>query len=723
MATAFVTFLVLFFRFGLWDFDLTVPFAYRQDALYFMVVAKTLGEQPWHHFIPRLGAPFGMEAVDFPINCTLDFAIVRVFMLLWGSPGFAVNLYWLLSVCAAGGFGALFLRFLRISPLASLTFGVLFGIAPFTFFRIVAHLNLVTFIIPGGAYLAVALARGDLLERWDNYRRRPHGFTRFKPLILPAVIALFAGLTYVYWPFFIGLVIGLAALIGVARFRRPAILGLAGALLILIGLTATLNIAPSLKFWRDHGRNPSLSYKNVNDADVYGLRIRQMLTPVRTNGFAFMQRIRDKIVAANFPEDAPDANESVGSALGTLGSIGLFVLLAIALRALVTHRRDASGDTLSILAALTVALVLICHAGGPAGLFNVFVTAEVRCYNRVSPFISLFCLAALAIYFDRVLSRRAGGIQFAASLALIVFGALDQITVRYLKVHRSIEKEFHEDRATFAALEARLPPGTAIFQLPAMPFPLDSGVGALPYYENAKPYLQTRTLRWTWGEIMGRHRDWNAKTASLPLEAMTSRIVFAGFEGVLISRGGYKDGQLEQDLRPIAGEPAYVSTDSRWAFYDLRSYRDKLRTSLSPDEWSLRERQSRFPIALTWAGAFSVLESNKDRRWRWCGSHGRLQLTNDSDIVRTVEIAGQLQQFTPGSFPLEVSSGAEEQRLILGDGVVPFAKTVSIPPRSTRELSFRFEGPVIKPPADPRELAFQLTGFTAREAGMIVDSQ
>ena len=216
--------------------------------------------------------------------------------------------------------------------------------------------------------------------------------------------------------------------------------------------------------------------------------------------------------------------------------------------------------------------------------------------------------------------------------------------------------------------------------------------------------------------MMGR-RDWNRKTASLPLDALLSSVVYAGFDGLLLSRRGYADGKLETDMSAKVGEPAYLSSNSRWAFYDLRPYGQSLRATMSEADWSLRQQQARFPIDLKWTGGFSTLEADEKTQWRWCGRRGGLQLANDSETTRTVELSGQLQQFTPGSYPLVLTTGSEQQRLMLGEGRVPFSVRVTIPPRSTREVTFLFEGPLLKT-ADARELAFQMTAFSAQEEGV-----
>src|SRR5215475_14513109 len=126
-----LTFLVM----HLWRFDLTVPAVYWGDALYVNVLVKALTEGAWNYHIARLGAPFGLDAVDYPVGCTLDFAVIKILTAIVHNPFLSINLYWLLSITMAGAFAALFFRSLRISHLASASFGTLFAVTPFVFYR------------------------------------------------------------------------------------------------------------------------------------------------------------------------------------------------------------------------------------------------------------------------------------------------------------------------------------------------------------------------------------------------------------------------------------------------------------------------------------------------------------------------------------------------------------------------------------------------------------
>src|SRR5215472_249195 len=160
VAAGLLSLLLTFLVMHLWQFDLGVPIVYWGDALYVNVLVKALTESTWNYHIARLAAPFGLDAVDFPYGCTLDLAIIRILTAVTHNPFLSVNLYWLLTIAMAGAIAALFFRSLQIGYLASASFATLFAITPNVFFRNIAHLHSVQFIVPAAAYLGLELARG-----------------------------------------------------------------------------------------------------------------------------------------------------------------------------------------------------------------------------------------------------------------------------------------------------------------------------------------------------------------------------------------------------------------------------------------------------------------------------------------------------------------------------------------------------------------------------------
>jgi hypothetical protein len=708
IAAGLLGLLLTFLRMHLWQHDLAVPVVYSGDALYYNVLAKGLTEGTWYYHIALLGAPFGMDAVDFSNSATLDFALIKILTAIVHNPFLSVNLYWLLTIAMAGAFATLFFRSLQISHLASASFATLFAISPFVFYRNIAHLVLVQFIVPAAAYLAIDLARGITENNSPQLRA-----TARRLLLGRLAICVAIGLTYIYWAFFACIVIAVGCLIGWFRFGNKRILLVALLYMTVIGAASVADKSGSLLYWYKNGSNRALQYKAPAEADIYGLRIRQMLTPIHGDPLPLMRSVRDKIAAARFPNN--DDNESYDAALGTIGVIGFVILCCVAVGR--PQGRILGDARLRILSGFVIALVLIAEVGGLGSLFNVFVVHEFRCYNRISPFITLFSLAAVAIITDAFLADRN---RYSYSLlcgCLLIFGAFDQIPVAVFSNRENEKRLFYEDQFFIRQLESRLPAGTMVFQLPHTDFPLDPGLQRMSPYDQARAYLHSKTLRWSWGAITGRNHDWTKVTAELPLDQFIERIIFAGFGGLLIDRYGYKDSEVEQSMLGYLGPASKFDLAGRWVFFDLRAFRDKLEGSLSSEERARREELAKRPTRVNWLPSFSVLENSPGRRWRWCGRNGIIRFINDSSGRRVIDVTGKLQQFNPGSFNLFAEREGQHRQFVLSAEPVEFHDGFVLQSHSSVEIRMRFDGPLLVVPRETRELAFQTIDFQWKESG------
>ncbi len=706
MAAGLLSVLLVFFRMRLWQLDLAVPVVYWGDASYFNVMVKALAEGTWNYHIPRLGAPFGMDAVDYPDACTLDFAVIKILTVIVHNPFLSANLFWLLTIPLAGVFAALFFRSLQISHLASASFATLFAISPFVFYRNISHFELVQFIVPAVAYLGIDLARGGVFGTAESHRPSEKRTTPRKILLVRLAICAAIGLTFTYWAFFACIVIAVGCLIGLFRFRNKKIILVALFYMTMIGTASVADKSGSLLYWYRNGYNGAFRYKQPAEADTYGLRIRQMLTPIQDHPLPLMRSVRDKVAAAGFPDDA---NESCSAALGTIGVIGFVILCCVAVG---SPRGRILGDArLRLLSGFVIALVLIAEVGGLGSLFNVFVVHEFRAYNRMSPFIALFSLAAVAIIADAFLAGRKRYSYWLLCGGFLIFGAFDQITLTPFRDQENERLLFYEDQFFIRQLESRLPAGTMVFQLPHTDFLLDPSPERMLVYDQARAYLHSKTLRWSWGAMIGRNHDWATVTAELPLHEFIERIIFAGFGGVMIDRYGYKDSEVEQSVLSYLGPAAKFDLGGRWVFFDLRALREKLESSLSGEERARREEVAKHPVGIEWLPSFSVLENSPEKRFRWCGRNGTIRFVNDSSGGRVIDVTGKLQQFSPGSFNLFAERAGELRQFVLSVDPVEFHDRFILQPHSSEEIRMRFDGPLLIVPGETRELAFQAIDF------------
>jgi phosphoglycerol transferase len=340
----------------------------------------------------------------------------------------------------------------------------------------------------------------------------------------------------------------------------------------LIGIAFVANLSGSILYRRANGVNPLVAKRIPLELDVYSLRIEQMLSPVQGH---FLKP---------FAELSIDLSESNTSELGQfLGIVGAVSFLAV-IGYLVVGRYRAKEDPSDVrgqLAALVLILTLIGVAGGLSWLLWVGGVQQIRAWNRVS-IVILFCVlswAALAI--DSVLrSQRANKVpKFVLNsllVAILCVGLVDQLSYDAIGRSRDAPVWFGSDQQFFSEVEASLEPDSMVFQLPIRRFPEEPPTFKSGDYDLLRPFLNTETLRWSYGGMKGRESEWQQQIIGLAGAEFIESIVAVGFDAVLIDTQGYPDGGAApiSEISSLTGARAVTSPDGRWVFMNISSLKN-----------------------------------------------------------------------------------------------------------------------------------------------------
>ena len=653
---------------------LKVPVTYERDGLFLTILAKAIHEDGFFH-ATRIGAPFGTDLVDWPLGMWLPFAQLAGLTGLLGEPGAAINVYWLSTIVLAGVCAAYAFRRLRLAPGLAFVLGTLYAFQPYAFYRNVEHVNLAFPFVPLLALLCLRVAG----SRPDEESRAERALT------LAACVA--QGLSYVYYSAFACALLVFAAPIGWLRTRsgRPA-LRAATAIAVLAACTAA-TLAPSALYWRRHGYNPDLDYKPPAEADTYGLKLRHLLVPIAEHPLPPFRALAGRVEAVDFPDD----NENVLSKLASLGSLGLLALLGL----LIARAAGAVPDPderLQGAAVLTFVTLLLANVGGLASLFSVFVSPDVRCWARIVVFLSFFCLLAAGTLLSRAAARlppvwRAWPAEACALGLLLVCGLFDQVPLaRLATLRQDTGAAFAEERDLVRAVEAQLPPGALVFQLPHMTIPVDRATyPPMLYYDPGRMYVHSRNLHWSWGAMIGRNHDWGRAVDALPLAEKARVLALAGFSGVWIDRWGYTGERrprfevLEKDLSSILGRAPIASARGRYSFLSLEPYRRKLEAELGPERAARLRHEvlADMPISL-WREGCSEEQRADDGWWRACGPTATLELRNWRPGAIRVTLRAVLRS-RGAPVALTVAGPGFEDRVALGAaGARPYERAFEI---------------------------------------------
>ncbi|HEX3392587.1 MAG TPA: hypothetical protein VHS55_08490 [Solirubrobacteraceae bacterium] len=707
-AAAVVSVLVAALVLNVGEGHLSLPWNYASegDTKFYLLLIKGILTHGSYQVNPSLGAPFGLQLYDFPQGGdNLSLLIVRALGLFSQNPAWVLNVFFLLTfaLVAVTAFAAM--RLLGVSIGAAIVGACIFALLPYHFYRGESQVLLSAYYgVPLGALLFMRLwvapglfARGS--RRWLS-----------PTTLLTVACCLVVGSTGLYYAVFAILLLfaGSALALLVGRGRTSFFSGVIAA--ALIALTLAANISPTLSYRAQHGADIAIKRTTI-EADQFGLRLSDLLLPVEAHRFGPFTNVNQRYIEATSTGYCEACYENLG-AVGSIGFLWLGLVALVAIAGIVGAGGLAGAlgrriGTRSIYrpAALGVSLsFVLATIGGLSSLIAFFLTRDIRGWNRISLFVAFFSLLAAMLGLDAGLRRltahvssRVAAIGAGAAVCAVVMalGIVDETSSFFVPKYAKDAKQWVSDASFVREIEARMPAGAAIFQLPYVPFP--EGYGATgtsvsapnpnfgTTYELARgPIHSSARLRWSYGAMKGRPADWQAPLATQPLYLSLVSAAANGFDGLWVDPHGYSAAarpRLVPILERVLGVYPLFSPAHDLMFFDLRPFAARL-ASLHPAPQLAGLRASTlYPLRTA------------------CGTEG-IELSNPSLLAREATL--QMRIYMHASHPLTLLvhyPGAVNEQRSLTTTPVQIRRTVSVPPGAST-IGFSLVGPPA--PLQPR---------------------
>lgn len=529
---------------------------FSSDGMLGMALNQSVREEGLRGFFfnSRLGAPDSSALIDTPfMDPAYGFVMFILSLIL---PSASAMEYGMILITFAGIAVTMFfvVRIFTADYVLMYVFSVLAAVTPYHMMRGIGHLSLSNYWnVPLGVLLAVyiALMHDSKFDPKDK---------------IVYIMAVLTGLGNVYYSFFCLLIMMVGEVCQFISVRNRHNL-LKGIRLIIVTICAFLaGIAPKVWYGITAGENVIAGIRYPVETETYGMKLVQLLLPPAYSLWGRATRVYNFLFSTN---------ENGMSSMGIAAVIGFFALVIFMLVRMLTDYRG--GKVLAVLAVDALGLLIWCTIGGFSSLFSMIFSPEIRATNRASIVIVIICLLALAVILDYVLHRafpwlKRGACYIIAAFLLLI-GTFEACYGTRIALYSDGMQEMHEEFSSFyKEVEALLPEGAMVYQLPFVLFPESAAVNDLQDYEEFEGYLYTDTLRWSYGGMRGRN------TAAQELYAADGQsktfirnILEAGFDGVVIYTEAYEDGAesirrfYEEDL----GLSPVISGNGRRVFYDI----------------------------------------------------------------------------------------------------------------------------------------------------------
>jgi phosphoglycerol transferase len=561
------------------NFDLHYPMSYDGgDGMSYLVNAVMLLEGDSTLETDRLGAPYGYQGYDFYASNLheVDNWILKAVVRITQEPVVAVNVTFLLLFPMITLFSYFALRQMRIRPWISAAGALTYAFMPYLFMRGMNHFVLACYYFVPISILYCVWIYED--ERFFSIKK---GFFKYWKNYFAIIMSfLIANNGISYYPFFTCFFLVIAGVVKAIREKKPRFLVKAGALIVLVAGFLVVGLIPCIRYVRANGANEDAFIRTIDGVETYSLKIAQLLLPIDSHGSYLLEQILRK-----YDENMPLVNENSMAYLGVMGSVGFIMLLVVLF---MRHMKDKRGyrDQLEILALLNIAGVLLGTIGGFSSLFGLLVTDMIRCYNRISIFLAFICIAgacvALNALADWILARgyKRTWVKWlvycgygAVALGVSAFGIWFQYPgLRFDYVN--FAAYYENDHEFVARIEEMMPEGAMIYQLPYHEYPEGGYVNDMNDYELWEGFIHSKTLKWSYGGVVGRESDnWLNTVNNDDVGEMLQAILEKGFSGVYIDRRAYEDEdivQLENELVKLTGNEFIVSGNGAQSFIAIR---------------------------------------------------------------------------------------------------------------------------------------------------------
>lgn len=560
------------------NFDLAYPMSYDGgDGMSYLANAVMLTEGSNVVETDRLGAPYGYTGYDFYASSFhgFDNMLLKILVGITNQPALAVNLLFLLLFPMISLSSYFVLRQMRVKQWVAVGGALTYAFMPYLFMRGMNH-----FVLASYYFVPVSILYCVWIYQDDNFMCFNKGFFKnWKNWFAIILSACIANNGIAYYAFFTCFFLVVTGLVKALKEKKLRYFGKACSLIGFVVLFMLISLIPTLNYILKNGVNDEGVVRTIDGVETYSLKIAQLFMPLNSHGNSYLEGIINE-----YNEAMPLVNENYMSYLGVMGCIGFLILLVV------LFIKNMGDDKpfkvqLEILSLLNIAGILLATIGGFGSLFGLLITAMIRCYNRISIFIAFIAIAAvcilLSVLCDRIWSiEKYGAVVrnciYGGFAAVISFVMLWGIWFQYpglMYDYMGFKEYFISDKEFIESIEARLPEGAMIYQLPYHEYPEGGSVNDMNDYDLWVGYIHSKNLRWSYGGVVGREADnWLRTIDNSDIPDMIKKIKEKGFQGIYIDRRAYEDDELyelESKLEKELGVQPMISGNKKLSFFHI----------------------------------------------------------------------------------------------------------------------------------------------------------
>ena len=520
----------------------------------------------------QFGFPLGMDLNYFPNTDITENTFASAVNAITGNAFAGLNLLVILSFPLVAALAYLVIRLTGLRGALAIALAVAFSLIPYHWGRALGHTYLATLYSAVTGMALVLIVGTGRLERWRRSAISRGRTAHLGLIALIAVMVLVIAWTGIYYAAFTCILGATALLWRIAKGAKARALAWDALPFIAIVIMSVIAFLPGLLTTLADPPLLPLSERTAFESVLFAGSLAIALLPIPQSslpliGSAYNDAVLAWVAAAPFGESTVITNH--GTWVTAAAAVVMLVGALIARR-----RRQPIG--LGLIAALLATTLLFFIPWGLNYLFASTITAQIRAWNRLLPFLLLLLILGAATVLAR--ARWATKAPLAVLVAVGVLGitALDS-TLPFRGAYADSVREaagMTKDAKAYAdALNAAIPADCGVLQLPYMGYPEHGVVRGINDYDHFWPALLNPGKQWSYGAVKNTDAGvWSAQLPPLPTQEQASLLAGAGFCAVHLDLRGFISEvrpQLTDAFRGRFGTEVASGKDGLWLAFPI----------------------------------------------------------------------------------------------------------------------------------------------------------
>ncbi|MDD6057930.1 MAG: hypothetical protein PUB98_06700 [Clostridiales bacterium] len=579
-----VSLLFLFFVYRLWERDFRIPIVYNGgDGVGALITIRKAIEGKGFFDFDFFSAPYG-EAL-YSQDYFFPYLIVKLITLFTSDVGIAANLFWISTYVLTAISMYIFLKRLGCSWTTILVGSTLYNFLPYHYFRLEHFWLMGCYTIPLVGYMVLEILEERIGET-SSRQKKIKWLLRF-------VFALLIGLNGLYYAVFSMMVLTIAlfySLVYKKRYQsiKQYLTDCFGIVLPIIVLYAM-----PIVLWGTKELSNISSDRNISQINSYGLNLALLFLPIPGHRLQALSDFTEYCY-----EHMYIYTENFTESLGIVMSVGVIVAVLFAFKKACSERCQERIRDFGI---LILVIFIVATIGGLDNFIAIFISASIRCYNRLSIFIALFAIGVVCLLLDKVRlffqKRKRHYFFWGICAAVTIIGVLDVTSPNfsvyetydvykrdYVYPYSTIEQEYDNDVDFFEKINKQLDEEKMLF---IAPYNADiTKFGEEGYFSRLKIYMLQPEIRISTSLYDKKYEEWWMKISEADMEIQMKIMAVLGYSGILIDESSFSgqndiDSYIESIADYVDENSKIISANNNLSFYSIKEWKNEFLSQYS----------------------------------------------------------------------------------------------------------------------------------------------